>query len=84
MDSRQAQSDRMVTSPETISLRKAKGDHTILTTLQEREINEQHTEASVRSTADGPYPSGWRLYIVLVALLFGPLLWLSTIPSSGW
>ena len=64
----------MVTSPETISLRKAECDHTILTTPQEREINEQHTEASVRSTADGPYPSGWRLYIVLVALLFGTLL----------
>ena len=46
----------------------------IITTSHEPKSNEQRTEALVPPAAAGHYPSGWRLFIVLLALLLGTLL----------
>jgi hypothetical protein len=74
MHSIQSQNDKMESSPETISLGKVEDDHTVLTRSHEPDLNEQPVERLVPPAAIGPYPSGWRLYIIILALLLGTLL----------
>lgn len=70
----QSQHDNMENSPDRITSEKVERDYTVLPTSHEPSLNAPSSEHSVPSAATGPYPSGWRLYIILVALLLGTLL----------
>jgi hypothetical protein len=61
--------------PETITLEKAeRQNHTVLPVSHELSLNVPPILGSVPPAATEPYPSGWRLYIIVVALLLGTLL----------
>ena len=70
----QSQHDNMENSPETITSEKIEQDHTVLPTSHEPSLNAPPSEGSVPPAATRPYPSGWRLYIIVVALLLVTLL----------
>ncbi len=57
-------------SPETVRLSHVKDEHT---DLQPRS-NEQPVDTSVPPATTASYPSGMRLYIIILALLLGTLL----------
>lgn len=60
---------------ETIALEKAElQDHTVLPISHEMSLNAPPSPGSVPPAAKEPYPSGWRMYIIVVALLLENLL----------
>lgn len=61
--------------PETIALEKVEQqDHTVLPISHELSLNAPPSPGSVPPAAKEPYPSRWRLYIIVVTLLLGTLL----------
>ena len=69
-----SEDDNMENTPETITAEKVEQDHTILPTSREPSLNAPPSEGSVPLAATELYLTGWRLYIIVVALLLGTLL----------